>query len=163
MHTSLNRAYQPLPCSSLPGAFGGYYFQGHAFVGQVASYFFGINDFSNFLGGCLKRLGFRVPFLAQNLRIAIKSVWTVKSSTNSRCTARMVKHLNKQRYVFLNASFLSSLFLTSNGPAKSIPVLVNGGASSTLLLVRFGGNGVLVCSTIDPFAYDTWPQNTLDY
>ena len=75
--------------------------QDMSLVGHAASFFSELMISSTSLAAALNVLAlsliinFGVPFLAKNLRIAIKNVLTCKSATNSKCTASMVKRVNK--------------------------------------------------------------------
>ncbi len=54
------------------------------------------------------------------------------SEQNSRCTALVVKQTKSAAYTFTLVGFCGLPLWTKKGPAKSIPVLLNGGAGSVL-------------------------------
>ena len=76
------------------------------------------------------------------LRQQIKA-GVVRSGTNSRWTALTVQQVKRQIHTFS----LPQPFFMYKGPAKSTPVYVNGGASSTLNDGNGGGRG----SLLEPF------------
>ena len=59
-----------------------------------------------------------------------------RSNTNSMWTAFVVRHTNMQAYPFTHTGFLVWPLRRVNGPAKSAPVAVKGGAG----VARIGGS-----------------------
>ena len=51
-----------------------------------------------------------------------------RSEHNSRCIAQVLKQTNKLMYVLTIVGFLTCPCLTKNGPAKSMPTVLNGKA-----------------------------------
>lgn len=63
----------------------------------------------------------------------------VRSVTTSKGMAHTTQHVNKQTHTFFAPSVISCRMYS--GPAKSTPVCVNGGTSSTLSVGSGGGGG----------------------
>jgi hypothetical protein len=74
-----------------------------------------------------------IPLRAVNLLKLLMNPSDVKFGTKSKCSALTMQHVYKQIQTF----GFSSLVFTYNGPRKSMPVAVKGGASFT----RNSGSG----------------------
>lgn len=72
-----------------------------------------------------------IPRLATNLLKLLRNVSVDISSARSRCTARVTPQVYKHIHTSLDFSVPPCL-CTYNGPAKSIPVCLNGWSSATL-------------------------------
>jgi len=79
------------------------------------------------------------PHRAENRLRLLRNEGVVRSGTRSKCTALITQQVYKQIQTFL--LFLGLLVLTYSGPAKSMPVEVNGGSLVTQNLGRGGGKG----------------------
>ena len=79
------------------------------------------------------------PLLETNLLKHLINDLAESSVTTSKCTARTTAQVNRQIQCLLSESFKYS------GPAKSMPVNVNGGSSDTLQSERAGAEGDWYC------------------
>ena len=75
-----------------------------------------------------------IPLRAVNLLKLLMNPSEVKFGTTSKCSALTMQHV----YKLTQTLGLSSLVFTYNGPRKSLPVAVKGGASFTR---NSGGGG----------------------
>ena len=82
------------------------------------------------------------PRLAANLFTHRRNVAVVMSRTSSKWTARDTQQVNRHTHTFLLA--FASLPRRYRGPAKSMAVYVNGGASFTRNSGRGGCGGALI-------------------
>ena len=68
---------------------------------------------------------------------------------SSRCTERVQRQTNKQTYNFSLVGFLGLPLLVMKGPAKSIPVALNGGEG----LTRASGNYPIICEAVRRYVF----------
>ena len=94
----LCESYQSFPKSSIPWRSFWYEFPRGSIIVQLLGKCRRTGEFLNLLGGCgVSRSVVRNhDFRLANRRNANKNVFSVRSVTTSRCTARVLAHVNKQ-------------------------------------------------------------------